>query len=145
MVTKETMLKCRQASVQALLDTLFELPEIKEVHLGVLCQLPDGSMIRGVDVPVDFIKQGCIQLNISPKAINGFHYNEETHQYIIEMTFNAKRHTVTVPVNTILQVLGFGTTGEPHDLVSEQYDVFIPLEEDQLQPKKQKPNLKLVH
>jgi stringent starvation protein B len=118
------MIKFRQTMIQALLDALYESDEIAGVHLFVLCQMPNGEWFDGVNVPPEHVKQGAIQLNVTPNAIQSMTYSEEEQSYLITAAFGGKPFTCIVPINLIASVLGF-PVDKKASVYGENFDVFM--------------------
>jgi stringent starvation protein B len=56
----------------------------------------------GVDVPIGFVKEGRIVLNIHPQAVNRFEFIDEWLQF--SARFVGRSHMVQIPVASVLAI-----------------------------------------
>ncbi len=125
------------------------------------------ATMRGVRVPVEFVQDGQIILNLAPRAVGHLEMSNET------VTFNARfggrPHSVIVPMYAVQAIYarenGAGTMFEPEDAYMDAYEeqgivdtdgieVFLDEPAEDLQhgfsedeaprPKKGKPSLRVV-
>ncbi|WP_404820026.1 ClpXP protease specificity-enhancing factor [Vibrio rhizosphaerae] len=98
-------------------------------HLVVDATLP------GVRVPVEFIQDGQIILNIAPRAVGNLELGNDV------LTFNARfggrPHSVIVPIFAVQAIYarenGAGTMFEPEDSYIQQLEQAQDQEEEELQ------------
>jgi stringent starvation protein B len=101
----------------------------------------DANM-SGVRVPLEFVQDGQIILNVAPRAVGNIEISNEVITF--QARFSGKPHSVIVPMYAVLAIYarenGAGTMFEPE----EAYDNLDQPSNDEPQAKSEKPSLSAV-
>jgi stringent starvation protein B len=101
----------------------------------------DANM-SGVRVPLEFVQDGQIILNVAPRAVGNIEISNEVITF--QARFSGKPHSVIVPMYAVLAIYarenGAGTMFEPE----EAYDNMDQPSNDDSQVKAEKPSLSAV-
>jgi stringent starvation protein B len=86
-------------------------------HLVVAAEMP------GVRVPLEFVQDGQIILNIAPRAVGNLELGNEAITF--NARFSGRPHSVIVPLYAVQAIYarenGAGTMFEPEDAYSEEF------------------------
>ncbi|NVD07418.1 ClpXP protease specificity-enhancing factor [Vibrio sp. JPW-9-11-11] len=86
-------------------------------HLVVAAEMP------GVRVPLEFVQDGQIILNIAPRAVGNLELGNEAITF--NARFSGRPHSVIVPLYAVQAIYarenGAGTMFEPEEAYSEEY------------------------
>ena len=106
-------------------------------------QLLVSAEMDGVEVPVEFVEEGQIVLNISPQAVD---HLEMGNEYIsFSARFRGVSRSVLVPVDAVLAVFDRESRqGMSFPSVPEQGDDAREAKSEESAAPRKKPNLKLV-